>query len=111
MRNFILLVSGFLFLSQLFAAEPELKGSPAELAAYLAGLPKIVSVAGEAEVKVPADRASLMLKVTTESKSLQDALRANQEVRAKMISLLIERGIAPEKVQSSRFSSTPKHWV
>jgi hypothetical protein len=92
-------------------AEPELKGSPAELAAYLAGLSKNVNVAGEAEMKVPADRASVMLKVTTESKSLQEALRANQEVRARMITALKERGIPAEKIQSARFSSTPKHWV
>jgi uncharacterized protein YggE len=92
-------------------AEPELKGSPAELAAYLAGLSKQVSVTGEAEVKVPADRANVTLKVTTESKSLQEALRLNQEVRAKMLAALKERGIPADKVQSSRFSSTPKHWV
>src|SRR5262245_52067610 len=111
MRHFTLLISGLLFVPSLFAAEPELKGSPAELAAYLSGLPRIVSVAGESEVKVPADRASLMLKVTTESKSLTDALRLNQEVRTKMTAALKERGIAADKVQSSRFSSTPKHWV
>jgi uncharacterized protein YggE len=110
MRKILLVLSSLLSF-QLSAAEPELKGSPAEIAAYLAGLPKIVSVAGESEVKVPADRAAVMLKVTTESKSLPETLRANQEVRTKMIAALKERGIAPEKVQSSKFSSTPKHWV
>ena len=110
MRYFILTL---LSLTAAFrcGAEPELKGSPAELAAYLASLPKQVSVTGEAELKVPADRATVTLKVTTENKSLQEALRSNQEVRARMIAALKERGIAPEKVQSSKFSSTPKHWV
>jgi uncharacterized protein YggE len=110
MRNLILFTASFFCAFQL-SADPELKGSPAELAALLAGLPKIVSVAGEAEVKVSADRASVTLKVTTESKSLQETLRLNQDVRAKMIALLKERGIDVEKVQSSKFSSTPKHWV
>lgn len=110
MRHFIL---SLLCLTMAFrsGAEPELKGSPSELAAYLSSLPKQVSVTGEAELKVPADRATVTLKVTTESKSLQEALRSNQDVRAKMIATLKERGIAPEKVQSSKFSSTPKHWV
>lgn len=110
MRNLILLSITLLCASQL-SADPELKGTPAELAAYLANLPRVVSVAGEAEMKVPADRASVTLKVTTESKSLQDALRVNQDTRAKMIAMLKERGIAADKVQSSKFSSTPKHWV
>jgi uncharacterized protein YggE len=96
----------FLTISKLAAAEPELKGSPAELAAYLGNLPKMVSIAGESEVKMPADRAVVSLKVSTEQKLLQDTLRANQEARAKIISMLKDRGIPSERVQASKFSST-----
>jgi len=110
MRTLTLLLVALAWVSTR-AAEPELKGTPAELAVYLAGLPKLVVVAGEAELKVTADRANVTLRVTTESKSLGDALRANHEVRGKMLAALRERGVAAERVQSSRFSSTPKHWV
>jgi uncharacterized protein YggE len=110
MRKLILLSVSLLGALQL-SADPEFKGTPAELAAYLNNLPRIVTVAGEAELKVPADRATVMLKVTTENKSLEEALRGNQEMRAKIVAALKQRGIAPEKVQSSQFSSTPKHWI
>jgi len=76
MRHAIFISLG-LFLVPRLNAEPELKGSPTELALYLAGLPKTVAVTGESEVKVQADRAVVSLKVTTENRSLQDALRLN----------------------------------
>jgi uncharacterized protein YggE len=50
-------------------AEPEIKGSPTELTRYLS----LSTVTGEGEVKVPADRAIITLKVTTDSRSLADA--------------------------------------
>jgi uncharacterized protein YggE len=90
-------------------SEPELKGSAAELAAYLAALPGRVSLTGEAEVKVPADRALLTLRVVTEHRSLQDASRANQEIRARILRTLAEQGLPNERVKPSRFSSTPRY--
>ena len=92
-------------------AEPEVKGSPAELSAYLAGVPKLVSITGESELKVTADRALISLKVVTENKSLQEASRANQEIRAKVLRTLAEHGVPNERVKPSRFSSTPKYGV
>jgi uncharacterized protein len=89
-------------------AEAELKGTPADLAQYLVTVPKTVTIDGEAEMKVPADKAILSLKVATEHKSLHDALRANQELRAKLLAFLKEHGIPAERVHASRFSSTPK---
>ena len=90
------------------AAEPELRGTASELTQYLNSLPKTVTITGEAEVKVPADKAIVSLKVTTESKALEGALRSNQEVRGKLLSQLKKQGIASERVQASRFSSTPR---
>ena len=92
-------------------AEPELKGSPGELAAYLASVPKTVSLTGEAEVKVPADRALISLNVVTENKSLQEASRANQEIRARILRALTEQGLPAERIKASKFSSTPKYGV
>src|SRR5688500_7614991 len=111
MRNTFLLAATLSIAISTAAADLALKGSPAELATHLANVPKLVSVVGESEVRVPADRAALTLKVTTEHKTLQEALRANQEVRGKMIAALKERGIPPERVQASKFSSTPRRGV
>jgi uncharacterized protein YggE len=107
MRNLFIIVAGGLLCSQALA-ETELKGTEAELIRYLGTLPKTVSILGEAEVKVPADKAIVSLKVTTENKSLQEALRYNQEVRGKVTSFLIKQGIPAERIRASRFSSTPK---
>jgi uncharacterized protein len=92
-------------------AETELKGTPAELAQYLASVPQPVSLTGGSELKVAADRAIISLKVVTESKSLQDALHSNQELRARILSTLKERGFSTNSVKPSKFSSTPQYGV
>jgi uncharacterized protein YggE len=94
-------------------AEPELKGTPTELSQYLQNVPlreapKSVSIAGEAELRVPADQAVVTLKVTTENKSLHEALRLNQEVRGKLITNLKSHNMPAERVHASKFSSTPR---
>jgi hypothetical protein len=91
-----------------FAAEPELKGTASELSQYLANAPKTVSIVGEAELKVAADRAVVSLKVSTDSKALHEALRANQESRLKLLTQLKKQGIPAEHIKESKFSSTPK---
>jgi uncharacterized protein YggE len=89
-------------------AEPEIKGTASELAQFINGVPKTVMVTGEAEVRVPANRAVLSLKVMTENRSLQEALRANAEIRGKLAEYLKKLGISPDRIQASKFSSTPK---
>lgn len=92
-------------------AEPEIKGTASELAQYINGVPKIVTVFGEAEVRAPAHRAVLSLRVTTENHSLQEAFRRNADVRQKITDVLGKQGISPDRVQSSKFSSTPKFGI
>jgi uncharacterized protein YggE len=92
----------------LVAAEPELKGSPTEVAAYLASQQIHATLAGEAEVKVPADRAVVTLRLSTEHKSLKEASLANQQLRASLTAYLAENGIGAERVQSAKFASTPR---
>jgi uncharacterized protein YggE len=89
-------------------AEPEIKGTAPELAQFINGVPKTVAVTGEAEVRVPANRAVLSLKVVTENRSLQEALRANAELRGKLAEYLKKLGIPADRIQGSKFSSTPK---
>jgi uncharacterized protein YggE len=90
------------------AAEPELKGSPAELGNYLAGQQVQAAFAGEAEVKVPADRAVVTLRLSNEHKSLKEASQANRQLRASVTAYLVEQGIGAERIQSAKFSSTPR---
>jgi uncharacterized protein YggE len=97
--------------STALSADPELKGTPAELASYLSGLPKLVSIIGESEVKVPADRAMVTLKITTESKSLQESLRLNQEARGRVAAFLKEHGFGTNQIHAARFSSTQKYGI
>lgn len=102
----ILLLAGFTAV-----ADPEIKGTAADLAQFLNNVPKTVLVEGEAEVRVPAHRAVLSLKVTTENKSLQEALRANLELRGTLADYLKGLGIPAERIQASKFSSTPKFGI
>jgi len=71
-------------------------------------MPKTVSIAGEAELRVPVEQAVVTLKVTTENKSLHEALRLNQEVRSKLIAYLKSHDMPAERVHASKFSSTPR---
>jgi len=89
-------------------AEPEIKGTPSELAQVINGIRKNIVISGEAEVRLPASRAIVNLTVVTENASLQEALRANADARARVSASLKQEGIAPEKIQAARFSSTPK---
>jgi uncharacterized protein YggE len=93
------------------AAETELKGTVAEVRQHLATLERFVTLLGEAEVKSPADRAIVTLRLTTESRSLQEALRANQGLRSKLVSALTGQGITADRIDSGKFSSTPRNWI
>lgn len=104
---FNLAVVCFCTVSSAFA-EPEFKGTPAELAAILTNVPRTVKVTGEAEVKVQADRATLTVKVTATAKELGQALRNMQQSRAKLISTLTAAGLPPDALQASKFSFTQK---
>lgn len=92
-------------------AEPEIKGTAAELSEHLATVPRTVLLSGESELKVPSDRALVSLSVVTEHRSLQEASRQNQELRAKLIKTLAGQGISADRIQASKFSSTPKYGV
>lgn len=108
MRTY-LVVLALVISSSVVLAEPELKGSPIELANYLTEIPKTVTIPGEAEIKIQADRAQVNLKVVTEDSSLQKAIVENRQVRTKIETQLKEKGVAPENIRSSQFSSTPEY--
>ncbi|MBU0678117.1 MAG: SIMPL domain-containing protein [Verrucomicrobia bacterium] len=92
-------------------SEPELKGTPSELTGYLAGIPKVVTISGEAEIKLPADRACVNLKVSTEARSLQDALNKNATLRQQISDELKKNGIPEQNISGSKFSSRPEYGI
>ena len=98
-------------INSLPAAEPELKGTVAEVRQHLAAWDRVVTVPGEAEVKSPADRAVVTLRLTAESRSLHDALKGNQTLRTKLVAALTGRGIGAERIDAGKFSSTPRNWI
>ena len=89
-------------------AEPEIKGTASELAQFISGAVRTVTVGGESEIRVPASRAVLTIAAITENRSLAESLRANADVRSKVTAQLKQQGIPAERIQSSKFSSTPK---
>jgi uncharacterized protein YggE len=92
-------------------AEPEIKGSPTELTQYLRGVPRTATLVGEAEVRVPAHRAVLSLKVVTENKSLQESMRQNRDIGSQLVERLKKQGVPADRIQGSKFSSMPKFGI
>lgn len=89
------------------AAGPELSGTPEELTAHLQSIPGEITLTGEAETKVEANRAEMVVKVTNSDRSFKNALIRNQQIRADIVATLGKSGIQQERIKMSRFSSTP----
>lgn len=88
--------------------EVKLEGTPQELSNYLSTVPETVSITGRAEKKIPADRAKVSIIVTTESKSMADALKANATLRDQITKQLLAKGFASDYIKAAQFSSTPE---
>ena len=108
MKRTSIVIGLFAFVATPVWAEPEIKGAPAELANYLAGQQVQASIVGEAEVKVPADRAVVTLRLTSEHKSLREASQANHQLRSTLTTYLTENGVGADRIRSAKFSSTPR---
>lgn len=88
-------------------AGPELSGTPDELATHLRSLPGQVTLSAETEVKVEADRAEVVLKVSGSDRSFKAALAQNQQMRAEIVTTLEKAGLPADRIRISRFSTTP----
>jgi len=62
-------------------AEPELKGTPVELTAYLSGIPSTINAIGNSTMNANADKAVVTLVVKTENELL--VLRSKRTNRSK----------------------------
>ncbi|MHC4132514.1 MAG: SIMPL domain-containing protein [Planctomycetota bacterium] len=109
MKKITLTALSIFFCTALVFAEPEIKGTPSELAGYLKEMPKHVTLSGKSEVKVQADKVVVEISVKTEDGSLETALKQNQNLRAKIVKSLKGAGIPADKIAASRFSSTPQY--
>lgn len=111
MKRFLFPIICLTITNTVSATETELKGTVNEVRQHLSALDRFVTVLGEAEVKSPADRAIVTLRLTAESRSLHDALKANQALRTKLVGALTGRGIAADRIDAGKFSSTPRNWI
>ncbi|MDH5648155.1 MAG: SIMPL domain-containing protein [Gammaproteobacteria bacterium] len=105
-RLFLIFLAAY---SAASVAEPELKGTPGELSSYLSGVPEKVFISGYGEIKANADKAVITLVVKTEDSKLSGAIKKNKEVRNTIRNVLKQKGIKPEYIKDSKFSSTPEY--
>ena len=95
--------------SQFSIGAPELKGRPEELKKFLHPNEIIVSVSASAEETAYSDKATINLIVTTEKDSLSESMKSNSSLREIIRTYLIERGVKDEKINNSKFSSSPQY--
>lgn len=89
-------------------AVTKLSGTADELLEHLSDMPQLVSISGESEIKVQADRAIASIKIATKNESLQKAWEENNAIRNGIVKKLQAKGISPDDVKGSKFSSTPE---
>jgi uncharacterized protein YggE len=71
--------------------------------------PRLITVTGDAEVRVVPDEVILTLGVETWDKDLDLAKRQNDEIAARVLALAADYGIAPEHVQTDYVSIEPRY--
>lgn len=94
--------------SQITLAQPQLSGTPDELRGFLFPRANTVSINGEGELTAYKDLAKISLMVTTEARSLNQAMSDNQELRLNLIEEFTAAGIPGSDINNSKFSSSPQ---
>lgn len=95
-------------LSPASAYATELKGNPEELRNFLHPKQNVVSLMGEAKETAYSNKAIINLIITTEEDELADALQKNSGMRSLIISTLTSKGVRPENINTSKFSTSPQ---
>jgi len=98
-------LSGF---SQSSFGQAQLSGTPDELREFLHPRPNTVNISGEGELTAYKDVAKVSLMVTSEERSLSEAMQANQELRQDLVQQFLAAGIPQEDINNSKFSSSPQ---
>ena len=91
----------------LAGAEPELRGTPAQLGEYLADFPQTIVLTGTIDLPVSADRVIFTLSVAAEAGTLGQALRTVRGKKEKVIKALKAKGIAPDKIVTLNLPAVP----
>ncbi len=106
MRSLVFLM---LFLPLVAYSAPEIKGSPDELKSYIYPDERTLSISDKAEETAYSDEAIVNLVVTTEDKQLSTALKLNTDLRGKVKSILVAKGVREVDIKNSKFSSSPQY--
>lgn len=99
-----------LLTSEAFSA-PQLNGTPKELASYLNGVKKTVTISASADRVVVSDRAIVRLMVKNENTSLARALKENTDIRDVIKTQTQRAGVEPGNIRDSKFSTTPQFGI
>lgn len=89
-------------------AQAQLSGTPDELREFLHPRPNTVNISGEGELTAYKDVAKVSLLVSSEERSLSQAMEANQALRLELIEEFIAAGIPAADINNSKFSSSPQ---
>jgi uncharacterized protein YggE len=71
--------------------------------------PRLITVTGDAEVRVVPDEVILTLGVETWDKNMELAKRQNDEIVARVLALATDFGIAPEHIQTDYVGIEPRY--
>ena len=104
----LIVASSILGLGSVSMAQPQLSGTPDELRGFLFPRANMVNINGEGELTAYKDVARISLLITTEERSLNQAMAVNQELRLGLIEEFIAAGIADNDINNSKFSSSPQ---
>lgn len=104
----VTLLTIYLALSGVVHAEPELKGSPEELRQFLHPVEHTVTLTGTHEDTAYSDKAIVSLVITTEADRLGDSMAANTTLRTTIAQSMVDAGVRPDDINTSKFSSSPQ---
>jgi uncharacterized protein len=106
---FTILFVGFLSaFSATSPAEPELKGTAAELQTFLRTAARSVILEGHAKQTVQADVGHVVVVVHTTAKDLTGAILANGQRRDTLTKSLLNQGIDAKAIRTEKFSTSPQ---
>ncbi len=97
-----------LFVAGIAHAETELKGSPEELRQFLHPVEHTVTLTGTHEDTAYSDKAILSLVITTKAARLSDSMASNTRLRTTIAQSMLDAGVSPEEINTSKFSSSPQ---
>lgn len=89
-------------------AQPQLSGTPDELREFLVPRPNVVNISGEGELSSYKDVVKVSLVVTTESRTLNEAMSLNHDLRQRLIGEFLGAGIPEADINNAKFASSPQ---